>query len=125
VLTPERMVVPARAVKAPLTVAQRPVQSMVALTVVPAEPAARVTLTVARRPMQSMVAPTVVPVARVLLTVARRPVQSMVALTVVPVAWAATAKVWLMAGPRRARAMAEPMVEQTAALVAEGSSGSW
>jgi hypothetical protein len=76
VLTPERMVVPARAVKAPLTVA-------------------------------------------------RRPVQSMVALTVVPVAWAATAKVWLMAGPRRARAMAEPMVEQTAALVAEGSSGSW
>jgi hypothetical protein len=78
------------------------VQSMVALIVVPTEP-----------------------VARVLLTVARRPVQSMVALTVALVAWAATAKVWLMAGPRRARAMAEPMVEQTAALVAEGSSGSW
>jgi hypothetical protein len=49
----------------------------------------------------------------------------MVAPTVALVDWAATAKVWLMAGPRRAQVTAEPMVEQTAALVAEGSSGSW
>jgi hypothetical protein len=98
-----RMVVPVRpVVKAPLTVAQHPVQLMVALTVVPADLVARVPRMAARRPAQPTVAP-----------------------TVALVDWAATAKVWPMAGPPRVQATAELMVERTAALVAEGSSGSW
>ena len=54
-----RMAVPARTVvKVPLTVARRPVQPMVALTVVPAS-RVRVPQMAARRPVESMVAPTV------------------------------------------------------------------
>jgi hypothetical protein len=103
VLTPARMVVPVRTVeRAPLTVARRRVEPTVALTVVRAGRVARVPRMAARGRVEPMVAP-----------------------TVALVDWAATAKVWLMAGPRRAQVTAEPMVEQTAALVAEGSSGSW
>jgi hypothetical protein len=65
-------------------------------------------------------------VAKVPRMAARRPVEPMVAPTVALVDWAATAKVWLMAGPLRAQTTAEPMLERTAAPVgSERSSGSW